>query len=90
MFGQTQTHHRDEKDKVISKNEIEKDLVREVDDYEVTFQSQYSTPKKPIIRSPTCHAPSIGRSSHQKYGSRKEKGSMERRHSSYWDELDED
>ncbi|MBA0704953.1 hypothetical protein Golax_017174, partial [Gossypium laxum] len=32
---------------------------------EAAFQPQYSTPKGPIIRSPTRHASSMGGSSHQ-------------------------
>ncbi|MBA0585950.1 hypothetical protein Gorai_016707, partial [Gossypium raimondii] len=37
----------------------EQDLQRNVDKYKVTFQPQYSTPKGPIVESPTRHAPSI-------------------------------
>ncbi|KAH1073447.1 hypothetical protein J1N35_025775 [Gossypium stocksii] len=90
MFGQMQTHHEDEEEEATLENESEKDLPIEEDNYEVAFQTQYSTPKGPVIQSPTRHAPSMGESSHQEYCSKKVKARMKRRHSSCWDDSDED
>ncbi|MBA0861495.1 hypothetical protein Goshw_028450 [Gossypium schwendimanii] len=48
------------------------------DDYEVTFQPQYSTPKGLIIRSPTRHTQSLGRGFTRGHVSGKVKALMER------------
>ncbi|MBA0562763.1 hypothetical protein Golob_007786 [Gossypium lobatum] len=89
-FGQLHTHHEDEEEEPTSENESEQDLPSEEDNYEVAFQPQYSTPKGPVIQSPTHRAPSMGGSSHQKYGSGKVKASMKRRRSACWDDSTED
>ncbi|MBA0613309.1 hypothetical protein Godav_013768 [Gossypium davidsonii] len=59
---------------------LKQDFQSDADDYETAFQLQCSIPKGPIIRSPTQHAPSTGRSSHQRYGSGKGKTLIERGH----------
>ncbi|MBA0823618.1 hypothetical protein Goarm_020336 [Gossypium armourianum] len=59
-----------EEEKVTSENEDEGDkhnLSRDDDNYEAAFQPQHSTPKRPVIRSPTHLATLTGGSSHQGY-----------------------
>ncbi|MFQ6642532.1 hypothetical protein Gotur_017511 [Gossypium turneri] len=58
--------------------------------YEVAFQPQFSTPKWLVIWSPTHHALSTGRSSHQKYIKGKGKEPMEMRRAPHWDGVEED
>ncbi|MBA0772190.1 hypothetical protein Gotri_007607 [Gossypium trilobum] len=58
----------------------EQDVQKSVDGYEATFQSQYSRPKGPIVRSPTRHTTLTDGTSRYEYGSRKGKAPIERGH----------
>lgn len=89
MFGSKLTHHDREgndEGKDSKTGGDAQDPLRIEDEYEAAFQPQYSTPKGPVNRSPTSHAPSTGGSSHQEYGSGKEKALMETRQVPHWDD----
>ncbi|KAH1031254.1 hypothetical protein J1N35_043428 [Gossypium stocksii] len=84
-----QTHRGDEEEEATLENESEQELPREEDDYEAAFQPQYSTPKGPVIPSPTHHAPLTGWSFHERYGMGKGKAPMEIRHSFHFNDSNE-
>ncbi|KAK5820029.1 hypothetical protein PVK06_025073 [Gossypium arboreum] len=79
LFRLTLTHQDEGAN--LEEEGVAQEYPRTEDEYEVTFQPQFSTPKGPVIRSPTYQAPSMSGSSHRTYVKGKGKAPMEQKHS---------